>query len=330
MARFQDSLQERKAWSPSLSRQVSSLTPRDELLLEKYDIDGLLGHGAFSTVWRSTHRANGEVRAIKKIDTSALPPAAIAHELALMRLLAHDNIVRCYEVYLEGQCLNLVLDLFAGGDLIDALNMHRCTRGRIPNDVLVNAVRQMVAAIDHMHRLQIVHRDIKGENFLLDRADISDMGCRVALADFGTAIRLEPGQHLSTQVGTTSFWAPEISEQPARYDCLADIWALGIAVFILLTGALPLDPRSFGSARREERAAARAQRSHPFAVPYYATRLCTDFLTACLEEDPLSRITASEAAQHGWLAKGRSSESEASADFAREGLRLLLECVFEV
>jgi len=262
-------------------------------LIEIYDIDALLGQGAFSTVWRCKHRQTGQVRAVKKIDTSELPPREIAHEIAVMRLLRHDNVVRCYDVFLEAQFVNIVVDMFAGGDLIDGLNAHRRAKGRMSDAQLAHLARQMVAAVAHVHSLQIVHRDIKGENFLADRPNIGDPGCRVALADFGTAIRIEPGEKLASRVGTPAFWAPEM--WAGGYDFLVDVWAVGVTSFILLTGALPFE----GEAQICRPV---ADGEPPFAVPYFASRLCADFIGRCLEKDPRGRPQAAEAAQHLWMA----------------------------
>jgi len=261
-------------------------------LIEIYDIDTLLGQGAFSTVWRCKHRQTGQVRAVKKIDTSELPPREIAHEIAVMRLLRHDNVVRCYDVFLEAQYVNIVVDMFTGGDLIDGLNVHRRTKGRMSDAQLALLARQMVAAVVHVHSLQIVHRDIKGENFLSDRPDIGDPGCRVALADFGTAVRIEPGEQLTGRVGTPAFWAPEM--WAGAYDFVVDVWAVGVTSFILLTGALPFEG--------EEQICRPVEAGElPFAVPYSASQLCTDFIGRCLEKDPRGRPQAAEAARHPWL-----------------------------
>lgn len=261
-------------------------------LVEIYDVDVQLGKGAFSTIWHCVHRTSGQQRAMKRIDTSDLCPREIAHEIALMRLLRHENVVKCYDVFLEAQYVNIVVDLFTGGDLVDGLNLHRRSRGRVPDVQLALVTRQMVAAISHVHSLQIIHRDIKGENFLSDRPDIGDPEVRVVLSDFGTAVRIEPGQETSGIVGTPAFWAPEVFT--GKYDFLVDVWAVGVTVFILLTGALPFDGE-------EQICRPAAPGKAPFVVPYFASSLCTSFITSCLLQDRGSRPRAAEVAQHSWL-----------------------------
>ncbi|CAJ1374942.1 unnamed protein product [Effrenium voratum] len=125
------------------------------------------------------HKTSGQIRAIKKIDTTDLSPREVAHEIAIMRFLRHENVVRCYDVFLEGQYVHVVMDMFNGGDLVDGLNVHRRAHGRLPSRQLRNLASQMSQAIAHVHALQIIHRDVKGENFLSDRPNIGDPAVKV-------------------------------------------------------------------------------------------------------------------------------------------------------
>lgn len=263
----------------------------------------LLGQGGFSKVWRCRHRTTGQVRALKKIDTTELNPRAIATEIALMKLLKHENVVRCHEVFLEAQFVSIVIDIFAGGDLIDGLNKHKRLRNHIEDAQLAQIVRQMVAAIVHVHSLRIVHRDIKGENFLLDRPDLGDPDCCIALADFGTATRMEQGGKLHQRVGTPAFWAPEIYKD--SYDFLVDVWAIGVTTFILLAGALPFE----GEAQICE---PQVEGTPVAPMPRFTPQPCADFVTACLTKELAKRPPATDIAQHPWLQTARPTAAAAA------------------
>lgn len=317
---------------PGAKREDSEITPGasgprkkfPKHLVEIYDIEGVLGQGAFSTVWRCRHRTTGQVRAVKKIDTSELSPREIAHEIALMRLLRHENVVRCYDVFLEAQFVNIVVDMFNGGDLVDGLNAHRKARGRVPDAQLAYLARQMVAAVAHVHSLQIVHRDIKGENFLSDRQDIGDPDCRVALADFGTAVRIEPGEQLNSRVGTPAFWAPEM--YAGGYDFLVDVWALGVTAFVLVAGALPFDG--------EAQICKPAENGEPsLKVPSFASELCRDFISRCLDKDPRGRPQAAEAAHHRWMStpqgQGQGVRNGPTSEDVARGTKIVLGWMFD-
>lgn len=193
--------------------------------------------------------------------------------------------------------MNIVVDIFTGGDLVDGLALHCTEYGLVPDAQLAHITRQMVAAIQHVHSLQIVHRDIKGENYLLDVRDIGDPRCHVALADFGTAIRLEPGNKLTGKVGTPAFWSPEACS--GKYDFLVDIWALGVTAYILVAGCLPFNGEEEICAPSPDPASASSIKSRARAAG--ASRACADFLDACLTQNVANRPPASEAAKLQWM-----------------------------
>ncbi|CAK9031349.1 unnamed protein product, partial [Durusdinium trenchii] len=263
-----------------------------EPLNDVYRVEAFVGQGAFSTVWRATHRTSGQVRAIKKIDTTDLSPREIAHEIAIMRFLRHENVVRCYDVFLENQFVSVVMDLFNGGDLVDGLNLHRRASGRLRNKQLRHLAKQMTAAVAHVHSLEIMHRDVKGENFLSDRPNIADPHVRVALSDFGTAIRVDRGEKVYTRVGTPAFWAPEIFV--GAYDFKVDVWALGVTTYILLCGTLPYDG--------QEEICRRPGPEEPLVtLPPHTTKACQEFLEACLVKDSETRRVAKEVQTSEWF-----------------------------
>ena len=281
--------------TPTLARQF----PED--LNDIYGVEGFVGQGAFSTVWRAVHKTSGQVRAIKKIDTTDLSHREIAHEIAIMRFLRHENVVRCYDVFLQNQFVNVVMDLFEGGDLVDGLNLHRRAKGRLKNWQLRHLAKQMAAAVTHVHSLQIIHRDVKGENFLSDRPNIGDQDVRVALTDFGTSIRIDSGEKVFARVGTPAFWAPEVFHGP--YDFKADVWALGVTIYILLTGGLPyegqedickatppIDPSDTDAVSRP-----------PFKLPFHTAMGCSDFLKHCLTKEAAQRPSSRTVLQLQWL-----------------------------
>lgn len=271
-------------------------------LTEIYDVDHdhPLGAGAFSTVFRCKNRKTGQVLALKQIDTRRgieHSPRNIAHEIAMMKLAGrHDNVMGCYAVQLEGPCVNIVVDMFSGGDLIDGLNLHMKDYGSLRDAQLAHLLRQMVAAVLHVHSLHIVHRDVKGENFLSNMADIGNSNCQIALADFGSAARVEPGERLSGRVGTSAFWAPEV--WAGEYDSVVDIWALGMTAFILLAGSLPF---------QSEVEICRAE-GPQFSIPRHASDPCSSFIRSCLARNPQERLNAEQAAHHPWLTNTQPHE----------------------
>lgn len=317
----------RKLSVATLNSRAPEQNQLQKNLLQVYEIDKYLGEGAFSKVWRCIHRKTQEPRAVKVIDMS--PDSGVNRkdvriEIAMMRLLRHENVVRCYDVFMEAESVNIVVDIFAGGDLMDGMANHYDRRGAIPEGQVRHLARQMVAAIAHVHTLNITHRDIKGENFLLDRQDIGDLACRVALADFGTAVLMRAGQMTAIeQVGTRSFWPPEIW-RAERYGQAIDIWSLGVTLFVLLTGQLPFEP---GETQQDVVCRSVADGELLFSPPEGFDAPCVEFLAACIIGDAAKRPTAAAlAASSPWLLNtSRAPPKDAST--SEKGLQVAGGCL---
>jgi serine/threonine protein kinase len=169
-----------------------------------------LGEGAFGVVHECRIRATGQTVAVKMIDLLEADRVEIENELRILCALDHPNVVKCHDIFREECFICILMDKYVGGDLVDGLQHHLGTKGRIPELPLKGIVRQMLRAIAYLHENCIIHRDVKGDNFLMTVVDIADPNCRVALSDFGTAMRLEKNKYLKELVGTRVFWSPEV------------------------------------------------------------------------------------------------------------------------
>merc|ERR1712151_599278 len=107
--------------------------------------------------------------AVKMVDKVETPLEEIKEEARIMKDLTHPNIVKFYEVYYEKCFVCLVMDKYTGGDLIEGMQAHWETRGQIPPMKSVHLLRGMMSAVHYLHAKMYVHRDIKADNYLLDR-----------------------------------------------------------------------------------------------------------------------------------------------------------------
>ncbi|ETM99090.1 serine/threonine protein kinase [Phytophthora nicotianae INRA-310] len=154
----------------------------------------------------------------------------------------HPNIVQYLDDFIEGQTLYFVLEYCAGGDLVSSVNCGQNQR-LVCADALA-VIKQIAAGVAYLHSHSVAHRDLSLENVMLSRGV-----CKVG--DFGLSTRTD--QPSFGRVGKAYYMAPEVVAARAVYDSkAADIWSLGIILFVLVTGS-PLV-----SLAKEEDAAFRA------------------------------------------------------------------------
>eukprot|EP00931_Biecheleriopsis_adriatica_P007458 TRINITY_DN108739_c0_g1_i1.p1 TRINITY_DN108739_c0_g1~~TRINITY_DN108739_c0_g1_i1.p1 ORF type:complete len:803 (-),score=173.33 TRINITY_DN108739_c0_g1_i1:109-2517(-) len=274
--------------------QTTTNEPASQRLLEEYAVGEALGEGAFGVVYACTHRRTGQQVAVKMVDKVETPTEVIRREAELMRSLRHKNVVRFHALFFERCFVCIVMDKFSGGDLVDGMQEHMKERGRINCRDIVHISYQMGAAIQYLHSKNIVHRDIKGDNFLLDRSDITDTNCHLALSDFGTAIVLKEDERLSSEVGTRIFWAPEIFARD--YGLKVDVWAFGIIMYGLLDGRFPF---------KDEHDIKKKEPKYPRKLD----PVCEDFLRTMLQKVEKERAAAADCMVHSWHSASDGNQS---------------------
>ena len=199
----------------------------------------LVGQGGMGIVYKARQRSLDRLVALKilPLDTAGDPAfeERFVRESRTLAQLTHPNIVTVYDSGKAGGFFYLVMEYVDGVNLRNAI----ATRALTPADALA-VVRQVCDALQYAHDAGIVHRDIKPENILLDGRG------RVKIADFGLAKLLgrtpiEISLTATHQVlGTLRYMAPEQIERPMSVDHRADIYSLGVVLYELLTGELPL------------------------------------------------------------------------------------------
>ena len=215
---------------------TSEPPPIEELRrrLPQFEIIALHGRGGMGAVYRAHQRALGRDVALKILVPNH-PGAAerFATEARALARLSHPGIVTVYDVGRDDELCWLAMEFVNGPTLREA--MHAKTLDPIRALALIPT---LCDALQYAHDQGVVHRDIKPENLLLDRDG------RLKIADFGLARMLcdgnGPTQHSQTVLGTPSYMAPEQIEHPASVDHRADLFALGVVFYELLTGELPL------------------------------------------------------------------------------------------
>jgi serine/threonine-protein kinase len=215
----------------------------------RYRIDSVLGSGGMGVVYAATHLELGVPLALKIIHPALVnSPEARARfclEARAGAALRSQHTLRIYDAGLLGseECF-IVMERLEGRNLQEVLH----TRGPLPVDVAVNYLLQACAGLAEAHAIGLVHRDIKPENLFL--AEQGGAAPVLKIMDFGVARWRRAGGRETrltnprSTVGSPCYQAPELMQNASDVDERADIWALGLVLFELLTGYNPFETDS--------------------------------------------------------------------------------------
>jgi serine/threonine protein kinase len=234
-----------KLSEPRAAKSAAAMPAR----LGRYVIDATLGRGSMGAVYRAHDPQDDRVVAIKTLAWGGEldDPATIeAHarflaELQTARRLDHPDIVNLHAAGEEHGVAYLVME-FAPGESLD---VHARAERLLPAHDVLHIAARVADALAYAHRQGVLHRDIKPANVIFHRSTGS-----VKVTDFGVARLLDAARtRTGTLLGTPAFMAPELlvgRSATAR----SDIYALGVTLFQLLTGALPHDSASMAQLMR--------------------------------------------------------------------------------
>jgi len=260
-----------------------------------YDLEEALGQGGYAVVRRCRCRRSKVNRACKMIDKSRHPdPALLPVEVDTLVALQHGPgsalIARLFEVFEDGKHMHLILELCAGGELYEL-------QRKVGNFSEANAavlLRQMLSALVHIHGHYVMHRDLKLENWLV--ADTDTLS--IKLSDFGLSIRLLPGQRAHDKVGSPYYVAPEVLD--GDYDACADIWSLGIIMYILLSGAPPFNGKDQAEILKSVYV---ARLSFPSRSWYSISKSARTLVRSLLARDSSCRPSLTETIHAAWFSQ---------------------------
>ncbi|KAH9599396.1 Protein kinase domain [Trypanosoma melophagium] len=263
---------------------------------QHYELLEEIGKGGYGTVWKCCRRHDAlkrpyGVKIINKPQAGARGLKEVMGEVETMSLLSHPNIVRLEETFQDDEHLWIVMEYMPGGELQRALRRD----GYFSESQARRITTQLLLALEFIHQKGIVHRDLKPENCLLSEGDLV---CKIS--DFGFAVLVGSDQCLMSFCGTTVFMAPEIFSDTS-YGKPVDMWALGVIVYLMITGEYPFTGRTSKEVTEAICEARYDLRTEKLSEASSALR---DFIPKLLEIDPNRRYSAREALKHPWIKAG--------------------------
>ncbi|CAG9330060.1 PRKACB_1 [Blepharisma stoltei] len=202
--------------------------------IRDFQILKTIGTGTFARVViaRLKNQKQGTYYAIKMINKEVLAKLKqVEHAKCEKRvLMSLDNpfILKVFSSFQDNACLYLVMEYIAGGELFTRLRLWH----HFPNDVALFYATEILLAIEYIHSNNIIYRDLKPENLLIDHTG------HIKIADFGFCKHISQGERTFTLCGTPEYLAPEIIKS-IGHSKPVDWWAFGILVYEMLVGHPP-------------------------------------------------------------------------------------------
>ena len=257
------------------------------ILAGRYEILDTLGEGGMGAVYKARDLELDRMVALKVIRPElAKHPAIIERfkkELLLSQRVTHRNVIRIYDLG-EGDGVKFITMEFIEGEDLRSL-IHE--RKKFPPEEAVHIMEQVCLALDAAHQVDVIHRDLKPQNVMRDRAG------RILVMDFGLARTLQGDGMTQTGalVGTMEYMSPE-QALAKELDQRSDIFSAGLIFYELLTGVMPYRADSaLASLIRRTQERAKPISDHDSTIP----QSLTNIVSKCLEREPAARYqTAKE------------------------------------
>jgi len=221
--------------------ELSIFTPfsEGEIINNRYEVRGILGRGGMGVVYRVYDRILKEDIALKVLHPSLMRSETAVemfyNEARISLSLTHQNIVRVRDIGETDKVKFISMELLEGMSLRDWMALQKGFTDKVAIEDATNIIKQVCNGLSYAHQFT-VHRDIKPENIMVQE------NLQIKITDFGIAKLLSPIELSSTvlSVGTAYYMAPEQYLQDSEVDHRADIYSVGVLLYELLAGRLPI------------------------------------------------------------------------------------------
>ena len=223
-------------WYPKQSFQVSDI----------YKIKKILGKGSFATVFSAVRSQDGSTVALKAVNQTSCHDKDFHREVKAMDILSkpgNSHVCQLYDQHEDDDFYYMAMELGGESDLYD----HLMQQGTLGEERASQLMHQLVDALSYIHSKGLIHADLKPENLMVDEKNF-----KLKVVDFGNTVFVgEPEESLPSMTsGTTAYMPPEILDSKQHHRShlsehltpAMDMYAVGIILYICLTGTHPFDP----------------------------------------------------------------------------------------
>jgi serine/threonine protein kinase len=262
--------------------------------LSDFEFGHLLGAGNFGRVIKCFHKHSNRTFALKIIKKERFRGVRnvveVRRERRVLEASNHPYIMKIHHTYQSPDRVYFLLDYLPGGELLR--HTQRAPNHHFSESYCRFYLAQLVCALEYLRIHQLLHRDIKGDNLVLDEAG------NLVLTDFGFAKKMRPGVANRTCCGTLAYIAPEmLVSSPQGYGYEVDWWSTGVVLFTILTGFFP-----FLKSKRKETIEAITTHALQFPPKPAVSPQAADLCSRLLEKVPSRRIrTLKQVKEHAWF-----------------------------
>mmetsp|Transcript_26979 Transcript_26979/g.86696 ORF Transcript_26979/g.86696 Transcript_26979/m.86696 type:complete len:314 (+) Transcript_26979:1138-2079(+) len=259
-----------------------------------------IASGSFGDLFRGKYCGQDvAIKILKDANENPQQLQEFMQEVSIMRKVRHKNVVQFIGACTSRPNLCIVFEYMSGGSVYDYLHRQRSSL-QLP--MLLRAAQDVASAMDYLHQRNIIHRDLKAANLLLDEHET------VKVADFGVARVQSSNGVMTAETGTYRWMAPEVIEHKP-YDNKADVFSFGVVLWELLTGHVP-----YAEMTPLQAAVGVVQKGLRPDIPKGCPEVLKEILASCWKARPDDRPSFTElattigAAREALKEKGNSKE----------------------
>ena len=296
---------------------------------KKYKVLDLLGSGSFGKVFKAVNNITRNLVAIKKTkkyltknkDLGEPNYIHVKNEIEILKKLNHPSIVKIYEVYDIREFYFQINEYCKYNNLYDYYKFH------LSEKQICIILYQILSGVLYLHEHNIVHRDLKLENIMVDHIEkdltTSEPYFFIKIIDFGSCKVFNKEKKETQLIGTSYYIAPEVINKSYNEKC--DLWSVGVILYMLIGKKPPFD--GYNLNKIFEKIIEEEYNKHSRKILDFSDEV-RDLLDKLLEKNIEKRLSAKEALNHPWFKKynGRA----AFANFKFEDLNLILDKLFNV